>query len=125
MKKGPIMNKSLLTLAAVATFASASFAMDADPSGQFAQQVDSSRTRAQVSAEAVAAVKAGETSPSKIPLIGKVQPKLTSSTTRADVTAQFLASRDEAEAMTAEDSGSVYLAKSTHVREVPHYVAGR
>jgi hypothetical protein len=69
------MNKSsFLALAAFATIASgAAFAGDADPAGQFATQVDGSRTRAEVQAEAFAAVKAGSTSPSAIPTGSKVQ----------------------------------------------------
>src|SRR4051812_46120536 len=118
------MKKSLITLAAVALVSGAAFAQDADPSGQFAQQVHSSLTRADVNAQVFAAVRAGETQPSKIPLIGKVQPKLASSTTRADVTAQFLAERDQAEAMLAEDSGSVYLAKAAPRYTVTDVVAG-
>jgi hypothetical protein len=118
------MKKSLITLAAVALVSGAAFAQDPDPSGQFAQQVDSSLTRAEVNAQVFAAVKAGETSPSKIPLIGKVQPKLASSTTRAEVTAQYLAERDQADAMVTEDSGASYFAKATPRHAIPEVVTG-
>ncbi len=105
------MKKSLITLAAVALVSGAAFAGEADPAGQFAQQITSERTRAEVNAEAVAAVQAGETQPSKIPLIGKVQPELKTATTRAQVVSEFIASRDEANALVGEDSGAAYLAK--------------
>ena len=118
------MKKSLITLAAVALVSGAAFAQDADPAGQFATQVNSSLTRAQVNAEVVAAVKAGDTSPSKIPLIGKVQPELKSGVSRAEVVAQFIADREEAEAMTAEDSGSTYLAKNSFTRDTNRVLAG-
>ena len=64
-KKGPIMKKQFIALAALATIASAgAFAGEADPSGQFALQIDGTRTRAEVQAEAFAAVQAGNTKPS-------------------------------------------------------------
>ena len=71
------MKKSLLAIAAVVAAAGA-FAGEVDPSGQFALQIDGQRTRAEVSAEAVAAVSAGNTSPSVIPASSKVQPQVKS-----------------------------------------------
>jgi hypothetical protein len=88
------MNKSLITLAAVAAFSGAVFAQEADPSGQFALQVQSTRSRADVQAEAVAAVAAGKLRPSNPHASAYVQPALTSNTTRAQVVAEFLADRD-------------------------------
>lgn len=44
--------KSILALAAFAAVASTSFAGEADPSGQFALQIEGQRTRAEVKAEA-------------------------------------------------------------------------
>jgi len=44
--------KSILAIAAFATIATGAFAQEADLSGQFAQQVQSTRTRAEVQAEA-------------------------------------------------------------------------
>jgi hypothetical protein len=117
------MNKSLVALTAVALISGAAFASDADPSGQFALQASSQRSRSEVNAEAVAAVQAGETQPSKIPLIGKVQQKLLSSTTRAQVVAEFLADRDAAQALNIEDSGSAYLAKADNVTRANQYLA--
>jgi hypothetical protein len=66
------MKKSLLTLAAVALVSGAAFAGEADPSGQFALQIEGQRTRAEVNAEAVAAVAAGATAPSAIPASSRV-----------------------------------------------------
>jgi len=117
------MNKSLITLAAVAAFSGAVFAQDADPSGQFAQQVQSTQTRAAVQAQAVAAVARGELRPSNANPASRVQPALTSNTTRAQVVGEFLADRDEASAMVAEDSGSAYLAKAGNATTVREYLA--
>jgi hypothetical protein len=76
--KGPIMKKSLLTLAAIALVSGAAFAGEADPSGQFALQIQGERTRSEVNAEAVAAVQKGATAPSSAPATSKVQPVLAS-----------------------------------------------
>jgi len=87
--KGPIMKNSLIALAAVATLVSgAAFAGEADPSGQFALQIDGARTRAEVQAEAFAAVQAGNTKPSAIPASSKVQAPVTSSLEARTVRAQ-------------------------------------
>jgi hypothetical protein len=118
-----IMKKSLLALAAVAAFSGAVYAQDADPSGQFALQVQSTRTRADVQAEAVAAVARGALRPSNPHASAHVQPVLTSNTTRAQVVGEFLADRDEANALIAEDSGSAYLAKAGNPTTVREYLA--
>src|SRR3569623_3411379 len=118
------MNKSLLTLAAVAACSSAAFAQDADPSGQVALQFQSSRTRAEVQAEAVAAVARGALRPSIANPSAYVQPALQSNTTRAQGVAEFLADRVEANARLAEDSGSVYLAKANTPQAAREYLAG-
>jgi hypothetical protein len=118
------MKKSLITLAAVALVSGAAFAGEADPSGQFAQQVTSQRSRAEVNAEAVAAVAAGALRPSNPHASAYVQPALKSTTTRAQVVAEFLADRDEAAAMVAEDSGSSYLAKLGNGARDNQYLAG-
>ena len=119
------MNKSLITLAAVAAFSGAVFAQDADPSGQFALQFQSTRARADVQAEAVAAVARGALRPSNPHASANVQPVLKSDTTRAQVTAEFVADRDEANAMVAEDSGSAYLAKANTQHTVREFLAAR
>ena len=82
------MKKSLLTLAAVALVSGAAFAGEADPSGQFALQIQGQRTRAEVNAEAVAAVAQGATSPSAIPTSSKVQPVLATNTDARSIRAQ-------------------------------------
>jgi hypothetical protein len=83
------MKKQLLAIAALATIASgAAFAGEADPAGQYAMQIAGSRTRAEVNAEAVAAVQAGSTAPSAIPTSSKVQAQITSTQTAAAVRAQ-------------------------------------
>ena len=83
------MKNSLFAIAAIATIVSgAAFAGEADPSGQFALQVDGSRTRAEVKAEAVAAVQAGATAPSSIPASSKVQAPVNSQLDARTVRAQ-------------------------------------
>jgi hypothetical protein len=118
------MKKSLLTLAAVALVSGAAFAGEADPSGQFALQIASQRTRADVNAEAVAAVAAGQLRPSNPHASEHVQPVLNTTTTRAQVVAEFLANRDEAAALASEDSGSAYLAKLGNQGVYREYLAG-
>ena len=118
------MKKSLITLAAVALVSSAAFAGEADPAGQYAAQITGERTRAEVNAEAVAGVARGAFRPSNPHASEHVQPVLNTTTTRAQVVAQFLADRDEALAMTSEDSGSAYLAKAGNVHRDREYLAG-
>lgn len=117
------MKKSLITLAAVAMVSGAAFAGEADPSGQFALQIDSTRTRAEVQAEANAAVAAGKLRPSNPHASAYVQPALNSTTTRAQVVADFLRNRDESVALTGEDSGSAYLAKAGNATRANEYFA--
>ena len=117
-------NKSLLALAAFAALSTAAFAQDADPSGQFATQIQSARTRADVQAEAVAAVARGALRPSNPHASAYVQPVLQSAKTHAQVVAEFVADREEATAMLSEDSGSAYLAKANSVRADHQYLAG-
>jgi hypothetical protein len=119
------MNKSLLAIAAFATIASsAAFAGDVDPSQQYALQIQGTRARAEVNAEAVANVAAGNTRPSNTPAIQRPQERLNSGKTRAEVQAEFVGDREEAAAMTAEDSGSAYLSKLATVRNSNQYLAG-
>jgi hypothetical protein len=84
--KGPIMKKSLFALAAVALVSGAAFAGEADPSGQFALQIQGQRTRAEVNAEAVAAV--ADNARSIGPAIWKTQPALKSTVDAAAVRAE-------------------------------------
>lgn len=50
---------------------------------------------------------------------------LTSSRTRAEVTAEYLRERDAVSAMNGEDSGSQYLAQMRSATSAPVYQAGR
>ena len=68
----------------------------------------SSKTRAEVQAE-LAQFKQAGTSPWSIQYNPLKNFKSTAS--RADVTAQYIASRDQVNALTSEDSGSTYLAQ--------------
>ncbi len=82
------MKKSLFALAALATIASgAAFAGETDPAGQYALQIEGSRTRAEVQAEAIAAVEAG-TKATSVPAGSKVQPAVDSSLDAVTVRAQ-------------------------------------
>jgi hypothetical protein len=102
------MNRSALALAAVLSVAAfAAQADDADPSGQFANSVAPTQvTRTQVQADfAKSRTQANPWSTSYNPLASFKSQK-----SRAQVQGEFLASRNTVAAMTAEDSGSAYLA---------------
>ena len=116
--------KSLITLAAMAALSTAAFADYADPSGQFATQVQSSRDRTEVQAEAVTAVAQGALRPSNGHASAYVQPRVQSTQSRADVLAEFLANRDQATALIGEDSGSTLQAKGATKRADHEYLAG-
>lgn len=103
------MNRSSLVLATVLSVAA--FAVQAetpDASGQYGQSVASSQvSRTQVQAQAVPATKTGVN-----PWSTSYNPLATfkSERSRAEVRADYLASRKAVAAMTGEDSGSAYLA---------------
>lgn len=103
------MNRSSLALAAVLSVAAfAAQADDADPAGQYANSAQPTTvTRAAVQAQLAEYKNAGVNpwSTSYNPLKSFRGEK-----TRAEVTAEFLASRNAVAAMTGEDSGSAYLA---------------
>jgi hypothetical protein len=103
------MNRAILALAAALSLAGLSaHAETPDPSGQFAARAGSSSlTRAQVRAELRAFQQQGPN-----PWADEYDQlaDFRSSRTRSEVAAEFRRSREEAEAMTAEDSGSRYLA---------------
>jgi hypothetical protein len=117
------MKTSVITLAAALLASGAAFAGEADPSGQFALQIAGQRTRAEVNAEAVGAIAAGQLRPSNAHASAYVQPQLNSTTTRAQVVAEYIANREEALAMSGEDSGSAYLAKAGHAVRTNEYLA--
>lgn len=115
------MNRYLLAsfLAISATSASTAFADDItlDP-----RPFASSMTRAEVQGQ-LQQYKAQGVNPwstSYNPLA-----RFTSSKTRADVTAEYLQSRDEVAALNAEDSGSAYLTARVHRAAPAPVVAGR
>jgi predicted polyphosphate/ATP-dependent NAD kinase len=116
------MMKPVIALAIGVSASWAVFAMDPDPSGQFALQIAGERTRADVRSEAIAAVSAGQLRPSNPDASAYVQPMLSSTKTRAQVEAEFRAKRAEATALTSEDSGSAYLANSGAARRMTEYV---
>jgi hypothetical protein len=102
------MNRKSLALAAVLSVAG--FAVHAetpDLSGQFAQGSTVKTTRTQVQADLNQYRQAGVNpwSTSYNPLKG-----FRSERTRADVQGEYIASRNAVAAMTAEDSGSAFLA---------------
>jgi hypothetical protein len=107
-RKGSTMNRTSLVLATVLSVAAfAVQADDADPSGQYANSVAPSQvSRTQVQAQAVAAKQTGVN-----PWSTSYNPLATfhSERSRADVRADYLASRKAVAAMTGEDSGSAYL----------------
>lgn len=96
-----------LAIAALSLSALSAHADDADPSGQFAASVNGQAQRSQVQAQYQQYRKEGVNpwSTSYNPLRG-----FRSERTRAEVTAEYLASRNAVEAFTGEDSGSAYLA---------------
>jgi hypothetical protein len=106
---------SSIVFAAMSVAAVAAHADDADPSGQFAHSVASSTTRAEVRAQLQQPRTAAQAQQPRAvsPWSTAYNPLTTfkGQRTRAEVTAEFLASRDAVEAMTAEDSGSAFLAE--------------
>jgi hypothetical protein len=98
--------KALLAIATVATLAGA--AARADDITIDTTPFQSTRTRAEVQAELSHFQRSG-VSPWSIRYDQIAH--LKSTKTRSQVQAEFLADRDEAAAMTAEDSGSAYLSK--------------
>ena len=109
------MNRRLITLsiaaAAAATFAGGAVAESPDPSGQFAPQVTSPKSRGEVVAELQEYKRSGVN-----PWSMSYNPLRTfrSTTTREAVAAEFLGSRDQVAAFNGEDSGSAYLARNGH-----------
>jgi hypothetical protein len=102
------MNRKSLVLAAIVSVAGfAAHAETPDVTGQFAQGATAQVTRTQVQADLTQYRQAGVNpwSTSYNPLKG-----FRSVRSRAEVQAEYIASRDAVSAMTAEDSGSAYLA---------------
>ena len=101
------MNRiALSSLVLAAAFAGSAFA-ESPNAGVRNDQFTSSRTRADVNAELAAYKQSGVN-----PWSTQYNPlrSFKSTATRADVTAAYLATRDEVAALNSEDSGSAYLA---------------
>jgi hypothetical protein len=117
------MNRTSLALAAVLSVAGfAAHADDADPAGQFANSVVPTATsRAQVQSDLAQFKKAGVNpwSTQYNPLASFHGEK-----TRAQVRNEFLANRAEVSALTAEDSGSAYLAAHQGTTRAARQLAG-
>lgn len=101
------MNRSSLVIAALSFAAFAVHADDVDPSAYTAATVPAQATRAQVQADLAAYKQAGVN-----PLATSYNPlkSFRGTRTRAEVTAEYINSRDAVAAMTREDSGSAWLA---------------
>ena len=117
------MNRKLAlsSLVLAAAFAGNAFA-ESPNAGVVNDQFVSSRTRADVQAELAAYKQAGVN-----PWSTQYNPlrSFKSTATRADVTADYLASRDEVNALNSEDSGSAYLAQVRVTGVPPTTLAGQ
>ena len=109
------MNRFLATtlIAACAALASPAFADDITPSDNFVSSADRAEVQAGV-AQARSTVNPWSTAYNPLAAFQ-------SSRTRAQVRAEYIASRDEVAALTAEDSGAFALAQQ---RQVDAQVAG-
>ncbi|WP_298925980.1 DUF4148 domain-containing protein [uncultured Ramlibacter sp.] len=107
---------------AIAAIAAASFGAQADEAdaSQYGVQFNGGKSRAEVQAELASYKKTGVNpwSISYNPLA-----KFQSATTRAQVTAAYIADRDQVAALTGEDSGSAFLTASAP-RRVRSALAG-
>jgi hypothetical protein len=117
------MNRKLTlsSLVLAAAFAGSAFA-ESPNAGVANDNFVSSRTRADAAAELTAYKQSGVN-----PWSTQYNPlrNFKSTATRADVTAGYLASRDEVHALTAEDSGSAYLAQARVTSVPPTTLAGQ
>jgi hypothetical protein len=108
--------KYLIVLGLAAACASPAFADEAEGSQNGQPELQSPTTRAQVNAELQAYRHAGIN-----PWASAYNPlrQFRSERTRAQVRAELVQAREEAAAMTAEDSGSAYLARARVVPPAP------
>jgi hypothetical protein len=115
------MNRSIATYLVVAVAATFAAAAQADDIGVETTPFTSTATRAQVQAELQQFKQARVNPWSQFhnPLAS-----FRSTATRADVTADYLRSRDETAALTAEDSGSAWLSTRAPYA-APPVVAGQ
>jgi hypothetical protein len=116
------MKASRLAIAALSLAAVAAYADDADLSGQFANTVAGSQTRAQVQAQLAEYRQAGVN-----PWSTTYNPlkSFKSERSRAEVQAEYIRGRDAVNAMTAEDSGSAYLAAHKPATHASRQLAGQ
>ena len=118
------MNRKTVSALLIAAAAATSFSARADEAdaSQYAIQFSGSQSRAAVLAELAAYKKAGVNpwSISYNPLRS-----FKSSTTRDQVVAAYIASRDEVAALNGEDSGSVYLAEARNLQYGGTTLAGQ
>lgn len=118
------MNRSSLALAAVLSVAAfAAQADDADPAGQYASSSQATAvTRAAVQGQFADYKQAGVNpwSTSYNPL-----KSFRGERSRAEVTAEYLASRNAVAAMTGEDSGSAFLAAHKPASAAARQLAGQ
>ena len=112
---------TLSTLALAAAFAGNAFA-ESPNAGVVNDNFVSGKTRAEVQAELAAYKRSGVN-----PWSTQYNPlrAFQSTTTREAVTAAYVNSRDEVHALTAEDSGSAYLAQVRAVGVPPSMLAGQ
>ena len=110
-----------LAIAALSFAALSAHADDADPSGQFAASAAGQAQRTEVQAQYQQYRKEGVNpwSTSYNPLRS-----FHSGRTRAEVTAEYLASRNAVAAFTGEDSGSAYLAARQQPVDASRQLAG-
>ncbi|NUO71461.1 MAG: DUF4148 domain-containing protein [Frateuria sp.] len=117
------MKATKIVLAALSLSALTAFADDMDAAGQFAASTAAApATRTAVQAQYTEYRNAGVNpwSTSYNPL-----KSFRSEKTRQQVTSEYLASRDAVNAMTGEDSGSAFLASSTHGLDASRQLAGQ
>ena len=112
---------ALSSLVLAAAFAGNAFA-ESPNAGVVNDHFVSSKSRVEVQADLAAYKRSGVN-----PWSTQYNPLRTfkSTTSRAEVTAEYIASRDEVHALNAEDSGSVYLAQVRGVGVPPTTLAGQ
>ena len=114
-------SKTLLAVAAFAAVAATGAHADEADASQYAVKFEGSRTRAEVQAELFDYKRAG-VNPWSISY--NQLAKFRSAKSRAQVQAEYRSEREAVAAMTAEDSGSAYLAQLAATRGVGTTLAG-
>jgi hypothetical protein len=114
--KGNPVKLSNILIAALSLSAVTAYAEGADPAGQFAASVgQTSRTEVQAQLAGYKQAGVNPWSTSYNPL-----KSFKSDRSRAEVSAEYVGSRDAVAAMTGEDSGAAYLAARKATGEVRH-----